>query len=115
MAYQAVKMEHCGSKKGRGAYWGRKRYAKQESNKKRRNDGRKILEDEINPEIDSYSYHEALDRTHVLLTHLENALGDHPVILKEPQAYTLYEQSVEKLAELYQFLGTINREPEVTG
>ena len=36
MANQAQKTEHSGPKKGRGAYWGRKRDAKPESNRVRR-------------------------------------------------------------------------------
>lgn len=36
MAYEAKKTEHAGSKKGNGAYWGRKIAAKKESNRKRR-------------------------------------------------------------------------------
>lgn len=36
MAGKARKTEHAGPKKGEGAYWGRKRDAKQESAKKRR-------------------------------------------------------------------------------
>jgi hypothetical protein len=36
MAYKAKKTEHSGSKKGRGAYHGRKRDAKQESTRTRR-------------------------------------------------------------------------------
>lgn len=39
MANQAKKTEHSGSKKGAGAYWGRKKDAKHESDKKRRKDG----------------------------------------------------------------------------
>lgn len=39
MANQAKKTEHSGPKKGRGAYWGRKKDAKRESSgKRRRND-----------------------------------------------------------------------------
>ena len=38
MANQAIKTEHAGSKKGRGAYWGRKAAAKKESNRRRRKD-----------------------------------------------------------------------------
>ncbi|MBI5420845.1 MAG: hypothetical protein HZA35_00855 [Parcubacteria group bacterium] len=45
MAYKARKTEHSGPKKGRGAYWGRKQIAKKESNKKRREDGKKIVLD----------------------------------------------------------------------
>jgi len=36
MAQQAKKSEHSGSKKGRGAYWGRKKDAKSESKRLRR-------------------------------------------------------------------------------
>jgi len=36
MANVAKKTEHAGAKKGRGAYWGRKKEAKKESNKVRR-------------------------------------------------------------------------------
>ena len=36
MANQAQKTEHSGPKKGRGAYWGRKKDAKLESNRVRR-------------------------------------------------------------------------------
>jgi hypothetical protein len=36
MAGNARKTEHAGSKKGRGAYWGRKADAKRESNRARR-------------------------------------------------------------------------------
>lgn len=36
LANQAQKTEHSWAKKGRGAYWGKKRFAKKESNKMRR-------------------------------------------------------------------------------
>ncbi len=36
MGYEAKKTEHSGSKKGRGAFWGRKADAKKQSNHKRR-------------------------------------------------------------------------------
>lgn len=39
MAYKAQKTEHTGAKHGRGAYWGPKRDAKQESNTLRRRQG----------------------------------------------------------------------------
>jgi len=41
MASQAKKTEHSGAKKGNGAYWGRKKDAKHESNRKRRENDRK--------------------------------------------------------------------------
>jgi len=66
------------------------------------------MNDENDEALDVFSYHEALDRTHMMLTNLECALGDHPVILKEEKAHALYEAAVEKLAALYQVLGAMN-------
>ncbi|MEQ8230637.1 MAG: hypothetical protein RLW61_05990 [Gammaproteobacteria bacterium] len=43
MAHYAKKTEHAGPKKGRGAYAGRKSYAKSESNKARRSAGVKDI------------------------------------------------------------------------
>jgi len=43
MGNQAKKTEHSGSKKGCGAYWGRKKDAKTESNRKRREDAKKLI------------------------------------------------------------------------
>jgi len=57
--------------------------------------------------LDSYSYHEALDRAHIQLSNLENALGEHPVILAESEAKELYDKSVDCLVNLYQKLGEI--------
>jgi hypothetical protein len=36
MAYEAKKTEHAGAKKGKGAHWGKKKDAKKESNRVRR-------------------------------------------------------------------------------
>jgi len=47
MANEAKKTEHSGSKKGNGAYWGYKKDAKHESNKKRREDGKAIVDSEL--------------------------------------------------------------------
>ena len=41
MGYEAKKTEHCGPKRGNGAYWGYKREAKNESNRIRRESRRK--------------------------------------------------------------------------
>jgi hypothetical protein len=49
-ARQASKTEHSGAKKGKGGYIGRKKYAKSDSNKKRReNDKKAINEDDACP------------------------------------------------------------------
>jgi hypothetical protein len=51
MANEAQKTEHSGPKKGRGAYWGRKKAAKKESNRVRR----EANKTESEPESDSDS------------------------------------------------------------
>jgi len=60
--------------------------------------------------IDGCHYHEALDRTHIQLCNLENALGLHPVILAEKEAKELYNKAVKNLTDLYQVLGRIHIE-----
>jgi hypothetical protein len=40
MGYEAKKTEHCGPKRGNGAYWGYKWEAKKESNRVRRENGK---------------------------------------------------------------------------
>lgn len=44
MANEAKKTEHVGPKKGSGAYWGIKKDAKKESNKKRRETGKELAD-----------------------------------------------------------------------
>jgi hypothetical protein len=46
MAYKVKKTEHAGSKKGCGAYYGRKRDAKRESTRTRRRTTRKLMQAE---------------------------------------------------------------------
>ena len=43
MGYEAKKTEHSGAKHGNGAYWGRKKDAKKESNKIRRRNTKEIV------------------------------------------------------------------------
>lgn len=43
MAGKAHKTEHTGSKRGRGAYWGRKADAKRESSRVRRENARRAV------------------------------------------------------------------------
>ncbi len=46
MAYEAKKTEHTGSKRGSGAYWGRKRDAKKESSRTRRKNWKREIRDD---------------------------------------------------------------------
>lgn len=47
MAYKAKKTEHSGSKKGTGAYYGRKRDAKHESARTRRRAAKKLARTDL--------------------------------------------------------------------
>jgi hypothetical protein len=50
-AGKAGKTEHSGAKKGKGAYWGKKKDAKKDSNKKRREaDKKKSIEENLDPD-----------------------------------------------------------------
>lgn len=50
-------------------------------------------------------HHEALDRTFILLEHLENLLGEHSVIQNENSYKELYDHAYKSLFTLYQQLG----------
>jgi len=43
MGYEAKKTEHCGPKRGEGAYWGYKWEAKKESNRMRRENAKREI------------------------------------------------------------------------
>lgn len=58
--------------------------------------------------LDQFHYHEAIDRIHIQLSNLDNSLGGHPVIEANPELKKLYEESLDKLSELYQKIGNIN-------
>lgn len=47
MGYEAKKTEHCGPKRGDGAYWGYKWEAKKESNRIRRENGKRDIRNEL--------------------------------------------------------------------
>ncbi len=52
---------------------------------------------------DKWLYFEVMDRTHILCTQLESALGDHPGLDEEHAAMAL--RASELLAEIYQWAG----------
>ena len=45
MGYEAKKTEHCGPKRGNGAYWGYKWEAKEQSNRIRRENAKREIRD----------------------------------------------------------------------
>ncbi|MFA5183044.1 MAG: hypothetical protein WC405_17130 [Syntrophales bacterium] len=58
MANQAQKTEHSGPKKGSGAYWGRKKAAKKESNRVRRENDKKELNTVFTESVESDTHEE---------------------------------------------------------
>lgn len=61
MGYQAKKTEHCGPKRGEGAYWGYKWEAKKESNRIRHENAKREIRDASN-EDDRHLAVEAIPR-----------------------------------------------------
>ncbi|WP_394132232.1 hypothetical protein [Shewanella maritima] len=61
---------------------------------------------------DTLSRFEAMDRAFIQLSHLESALGQHPVITSDPKAKQLYDNALESLAVLYQRLSVLNNEQQ---
>lgn len=47
MGFEAKKTEHCGPKRGRGAFWGRKLEAKRQSNRMRRERWKREIRDAL--------------------------------------------------------------------
>jgi hypothetical protein len=47
MGYEAKRTEHCGPKRGNGAYWGYRWDAKKESNRIRRENAKREIRDEL--------------------------------------------------------------------
>lgn len=57
------------------------------------------------PKPDDYSFHEALDRTHVVLCMIDDHLLDHPVIADNERLRRKAEKASKNLADLYQLIG----------
>lgn len=58
-----------------------------------------------NSEQDQFVIHEALDRTYQILDQLQRALSENGFVQRDIEVRALYEQSVEKVADLYQLIG----------
>ncbi len=50
--------------------------------------------------------HEALDRTHIVSSHLQMALEEHPITRDNQDVQAAYEMAVKKIEELYQLIGS---------
>ena len=53
----------------------------------------------------SLGRHELLDRTNLVANNLEEYVLEHPACIQNPEWYTLAEQAVTALRELYQRVG----------
>lgn len=58
-------------------------------------------------EIDSFGYHEALDRTNIMTQMLETTLADHPVYKKHSHLNKKINNIIEELSDLYQTIGNL--------
>src|SRR5690606_21938904 len=52
-------------------------------------------------------YHEALDRVAVACAHIEEHIGEHPVLRRHPELAAIFDRAAEALAELYQAIGRL--------
>lgn len=54
-------------------------------------------------------YFELMDRAHVASSYVQMALGEHPVLARRPELMSLYRDAVDKLEDIYQAAGRIDR------
>lgn len=67
--------------------------------------------------LDSYHYHEAIDRTHLAVNFIDEHLSQHPVYQKHIELNSKLDGIISGLAELYQLIGALDdiREQEEEG
>lgn len=65
-----------------------------------------ITDDTPEP-LDPFYVHEALDRTHVAICHIEEHIYSHPLILQRPEIRALIESALGELSEAYQKIGEL--------
>lgn len=53
-------------------------------------------------DLDSYHYHEAVDRLHCIVDRIQWDVIDHPVCQKHPELKQMVDEATEKLASAYQ-------------
>lgn len=56
-------------------------------------------------ELDQFHWHEALDRTHVVIANIDTYLLQHPVLKINPEIRRHIEAAAEHLSEAYQQMG----------
>ncbi len=60
-------------------------------------------------EIDKFHWHEALDRTSIIMQNFNSNVIDHAVIEQHPELNALAERAIDALYDLYQAI--INKTP----
>jgi len=58
--------------------------------------------------LDSYHYHEAIDRTYLAINFIEENLTQHPVYHKHIELKTKIDEITSGLVELYQLIGNLD-------
>lgn len=66
-------------------------------------------------DLDSYYYHEVLDRLAIINDMMENYLIDHPVCQKHEDLKDTIEKAQDALGEAYQIMGDITHKKQVNG
>lgn len=57
------------------------------------------------PNLDEFHYHEILDRTHLILSMIDDYLLQHPVAKLDKEICSKIEEGANALAEAYQIIG----------
>ena len=58
-------------------------------------------------DLDSYSYHEAIDRTYIFAAMLEDYLQNHPVFKENKKQQKKIKKAIKLLSEVYQEISDI--------
>lgn len=56
-------------------------------------------------ELDKFHYHEALDRSHVIVDMMNDYLLEHPAVSQNKKIKKKVEKAIENLADAYQLIG----------
>jgi hypothetical protein len=60
-----------------------------------------------NPELDAFSYHEMMDRAHIVMGQIQELLIDHPVAECHPELRERLEKAQSEIWEIYQIAGSV--------
>lgn len=63
------------------------------------------------PKLDPFHYHEAMDRTHVIMDMIDSHLIQHPVLKLEQEPRRMVEEAQNLLFKAYQLIG--NKDVEI--